>query len=170
MSDTSAGLVVRDYRQALGQYPTGVIVITTRGSTGSRIGVTANSFTSVSLDPPLISWSPSRTASDLPQLTRAPYFAVNVLAAEQRHLARRFALSATQVRDKFEDVAVTDGIGGLPLIEGAVARFECRTVRHIEAGDHLIILGEVRRYDVSGGTPLVFHSGDYHVVTSHPGP
>ncbi|MBF8191772.1 flavin reductase family protein [Nonomuraea sp. K274] len=158
-----------DYRHALGQYPTGVTVITARGPDGGKIGVTANSFTSVSLDPPLVSWCPSKTASSLPELENATYFAVNVLAADQHHLSRRFATSAQEVRDKFEGVAIRAGIGGLPLIEGAVARFQCRTVRRVEAGDHVIFIGEVQNYDANGGEPLVFHSGTYHIVTAHPG-
>jgi flavin reductase (DIM6/NTAB) family NADH-FMN oxidoreductase RutF len=155
----------RDYRNALGQYTTGITVITARGPDGRKIGITANSFTSVSLDPPLISWCPSKNASNLPELENATHFAVNVLAADQHPLARQFAMTS---QDKFEGVAVTEGIGGLPLIEGAVARFQCRTVERFNAGDHLIFLGEVERYDADGGEPLVFHSGHYRVTTKHP--
>ena len=169
-NETPSRVAPRDYRHALGQYPTGVSVITAVGPGGTKIGVTANSFTSVSLDPPLVSWCPSKTVSSLPALESAPYFAVNVLTAEQSHLARRFATSAKDLLDKFEGVAITEGIGALPLIEGAVARFQCRTARVVDAGDHLIILGEVQRYDIGGGRPLVFHSGSYHVVTNHPIP
>lgn len=156
---------LRDYRSALGQYATGVTVITARASDGRKVGLTANSFTSVSMDPPLVSWCPAKGAPSLSDLDDTTHFAVNVLAADQHHLSRQFATPAI---DKFAGVAVTEGVGGLPLIEGAVARFQCRTVRRIEAGDHVIFLGEVERYDAGGGPPLVFHSGHYHVATKHP--
>ena len=155
----------RDYRSALGQYATGVTVVTARAADGRKVGLTANSFTSVSMDPPLVSWCPAKGAPSLPDLDDATHFAVNVLAADQHHLSRQFATPAS---DKFAGVTVTEGVGGLPLIEGAVARFQCRTVRRIEAGDHVIFLGEVERYDAGGGPPLVFHSGHYHVATKHP--
>jgi flavin reductase (DIM6/NTAB) family NADH-FMN oxidoreductase RutF len=88
-----------------------------------------------------------------------------VLAADQHHLSRQFA---TPAPDKFEGVALTEGVAGLPLIDGAVARFQCRTVGRHDAGDHVIFLGEVEHYDAGGGAPLVFHSGHYHVATKHP--
>jgi flavin reductase (DIM6/NTAB) family NADH-FMN oxidoreductase RutF len=155
----------RDYRSALGQYATGVTVITARGPDGRKIGVTANSFASVSLDPPLVSWCPAKRAPSLPALESATHFAVNVLASDQHHLSRQFA---TPAPDKFEGVALAEGVAGLPLIEGAVARFQCRTVNRYDAGDHVIFLGEVERYDANGGAPLVFYSGNYHLATKHP--
>ena len=163
-SDSQTRFDARDYRRALGQYPTGVTVITTRGPDGRRIGITANSFTSVSLAPPLVCWSPSKKASHFSELENAASFAVNVLAAGQHHLSRQFATSG---QDKFEGVGVTEGIGGLPLIEGAVAHFQCCTVLRVDAGDHLILLGEVVRYDADGGEPLVYHSGRYLTVGQH---
>jgi flavin reductase (DIM6/NTAB) family NADH-FMN oxidoreductase RutF len=158
----------RDYRHALGQYPTGVTVITARGPDGRKIGLTVNSFTSVSLEPRLVSWCPSKKASNLPELEKATYFAVNVLAADQRHLSRRFATPGQETQDKFAGVAITEGVGGLPLIDGAVAHFQCHTACWVDAGDHVIVLGEVERYDTDGGEPLVFHSGRYHAVPTHP--
>jgi flavin reductase (DIM6/NTAB) family NADH-FMN oxidoreductase RutF/flavin-dependent dehydrogenase len=155
----------RAYRGALGQYATGVTVITARAPDGRRIGVTANSFASVSLDPPLVSWCPAKKAPSLPDLEEATHFAVNVLAVDQHHLSRQFS---TPAQDKFEGVAVTEGVGGLPLLDGAVAQFQCRTVARHDAGDHVIFIGEVERYDVGGGEPLVFHSGQYRVATKHP--
>jgi flavin reductase (DIM6/NTAB) family NADH-FMN oxidoreductase RutF len=162
-------LAAGDYRDALGQYATGITVIAARARDGSRIGLTANSFTSVSLDPPLVSWCLSKKASTLPELADVSHFAVNVLAADQHHLARRFATASQERRDKFEGVAVTEGIGGLPLIEGAVARFQCRSVERFDAGDHLIFIGRVERHDADGGEPLIFHSGRYRITTDHPG-
>lgn len=159
-----------DYRDALGQYATGIAVATTRGPDGRKIGVTANSFTSVSLDPPLVSWCPSKAASHLRELESATHFAVNVLAADQHQLSRQFAAPTqdSTMQDKFEGVDIIEGLAGLPLIDGAVARFQCHTVQQIDAGDHLIFLGEVERYDANGGDPLVFHLGRYHIATRHP--
>lgn len=156
------------YRRALGAYPTGVTVVTARLPDGRRIGLTANSFTSVSLDPPLISWCPSKNASRLPELGEAAYFAVNVLAAHQHHFADRFATPTRKMVDKFAGVPLSEGIGGVPLLEGAVARFQCRTVRQFDAGDHVIFLGQVERYEAEGGEPLVFHAGRYRVPGQHP--
>ena len=161
-------LAARDYRNALGQYATGITVITARALDGSKIGVTANSFTSVSLDPPLVSWCLSKKASKLPELENVTHFAVNVLAADQHHLARQFATTSQERQDKFEGVAVIEGIGDLPLIEDAVARFQCRSVERFNAGDHLIFIGKVERYDADGGEPLIFHSGHYRITAKHP--
>ncbi|WP_031469532.1 flavin reductase [Sciscionella sediminilitoris] len=155
----------RDYRTALGQYATGVAVVTTTAPDGRRLGVTANSFTSVSVDPPLVSWCAAERAPSLPGFTEASHFAVNVLAAHQHDLSRQFA---TRAQDKFADVELEEGIAGVPLLAGVVARFECRAVRRVPAGDHVIFLGEVERYTAPGGQPLVFHSGAYHVPTRHP--
>jgi flavin reductase (DIM6/NTAB) family NADH-FMN oxidoreductase RutF/2-polyprenyl-6-methoxyphenol hydroxylase-like FAD-dependent oxidoreductase len=155
----------RDVRRALGQYATGVTVVTCRGLDGHRVGMTANSFTSVSLDPPLVLWCPNKFAPSLEEFTAASHFAVNVLAADQHHLSRQFA---TPADDKFAGTECRDGIGGVPLLPGSVASFECRTVSTYDAGDHVIVLGEVERYDAPGGEPLVFHSGFYHLATKHP--
>ncbi|MCB5906929.1 flavin reductase family protein [Streptomyces pinistramenti] len=152
-------------RRALGQYATGVTVVTARAPDGRNVGMTANSFTSVSLDPPLVLWCPGKNSPSLPDFTAASHFAVHVLAADQHHLSRRFA---TPADDKFRSTPITRGIAGTPLLDGAVARFQCRTVQRLDAGDHIIFLGEVEEYEADGGTPLVFHSGYYHVATEHP--
>lgn len=155
----------RELRRALGQYATGVTVVTCLGPGGERIGMTANSFASVSLDPPLVLWCPAKKASSTPAFTAATHFAVNVLGADQHYLSRRFA---TPAEDKFLDVPARPGASGAPLLEGTVASFECRTVAVHDAGDHLIMLGEVESFDAPGGPPLVFHSGLYHLATRHP--
>ncbi|RVW02588.1 flavin reductase [Rhodococcus spongiicola] len=156
---------IRDLRRALGQYATGVTVVTSRAADGRKIGVTANSFTSVSLDPPLVLWCPAKKAPSLPDLIDATHFAVNVLAADQHDLSRQFA---TPAPDKFAGIATSEGCGGVPLLEDAVARFQCRTVQRVDAGDHVIFLGEVEEYDAAGGEPLVFHSGAYRLASRHP--
>ncbi|MBF6231480.1 flavin reductase [Nocardia farcinica] len=155
----------RALRNAFGQYATGVTVVTTRAPDGRKIGVTANSFTSVSLDPPLIAWCPAKKAPSLPDLIAASHFAVNVLAADQHELSRQFA---TPAPDKFADVAYRDGIAGVPLLDRSIARFQCRTVQRVEAGDHIIFIGEVEHFDTSDGAPLVFHSGGYRIAADHP--
>ncbi|MFB6602065.1 flavin reductase [Streptomyces noursei] len=155
----------RTLRRALGQYATGVTVVTARAPDGRNVGMTANSFTSVSLNPPLVLWCPGKNSPSLPDFTDASHFAVHVLAADQHHLSRQFA---TPAADKFRGTPTTPGIAGTPLLDGAVARFQCRTVQRLDAGDHVIFLGEVEEYEADGGTPLVFHSGHYQRVTRHP--
>ncbi|WP_332875207.1 flavin reductase family protein [Variovorax sp. IB41] len=155
----------RDFRKALGQFSTGVTVITTRAIDGRRVGMTANSFSSVSLDPPLVLWSLARQAPSVADFTGASHFAINVLAANQHHLSRQFS---TPQADKFASVDCCEGTAGVPLLEGAIARFVCRNVKQYDGGDHLIFIGEVERYDRLDGEPLVFHSGYYQVTTRHP--
>jgi flavin reductase (DIM6/NTAB) family NADH-FMN oxidoreductase RutF len=164
----AGGFDPRELRRALGQYATGVTVVTCLGPDGQRTGMTANSFTSVSMDPPLVLWCPAKKASSTPSFTAATHFAVNVLGAAQHHLSRQFASPAEAAEDKFEGVPARPGLAGAPLLEGAVASFECRTVAVHDAGDHLILLGEVESFDSPGGPPLVFHSGLYHLATRHP--
>jgi flavin reductase (DIM6/NTAB) family NADH-FMN oxidoreductase RutF len=155
----------RDLRRALGQFATGVTVVTTLGEDGRRVGVTANSFASLSLDPPLVLWCLDKEAASLPAFNACTRFAVNVLSASQHHLSRQFA---TPAADKFAGVDVIEGPGGVPLLDGALAHFVCRNVREVEGGDHVIVIGEVERYETFGGEPLVFHSGFYRVATRHP--
>jgi flavin reductase (DIM6/NTAB) family NADH-FMN oxidoreductase RutF len=150
----------RDLRAALGEFATGVTVITTRSPQGNQVGVTSNSFASVSLDPPLILWCCSRRAPSAPVFRSAERFAVNVLAANQHHLSRQFA---TPAGDKFAGVACTYSTDGTPLIDGAIARFVCRAVSVHDGGDHLIQVGEVEDYQRFGGEPLIFHSGRYRL-------
>ncbi|AGU53396.1 putative FMN reductase [Variovorax paradoxus B4] len=155
----------RDFRKALGQFSTGVTVITTRAIDGRRVGMTANSFSSVSLDPPLVLWSLARQAPSVGDFTGASHFAINVLAAHQHHLSRQFS---TPQADKFGGVDCCEGTAGVPLLNGVIARFVCRNVKQYDGGDHLIFIGEVERYDRFDGEPLVFHSGYYQVTTRHP--
>jgi flavin reductase (DIM6/NTAB) family NADH-FMN oxidoreductase RutF len=164
-SEENSGLDVRDYRNALGQYATGVTVVTTMGTDGKRIGITANSFTSVSVDPPLVLWCPSNRTPSLASFESATHFAINVLAADQHVLSRQFATASD---DKFAGVVTHEGLRGIPVIDGAVATFECRTVSRYKAGDHQIYIGEVQRYESTGGDPLVFHGGQYRSTAAYP--
>jgi flavin reductase (DIM6/NTAB) family NADH-FMN oxidoreductase RutF len=155
----------RDFRRALGQFATGVTVVTTRCSDSRRIGVTVNSFSSVSLDPPLILWSLARQSASLADFMKATHFAVNVLESRQHHLSRQFS---TPVPDKFSGVDCAEGPSGVPLLCGTIAHFVCRNVRQYDGGDHVIFLGEVESYRYGEGEPLVFHSGNYRIATRHP--
>lgn len=155
----------RDFRRALGQFATGVTVVTAQAKNGRPVGLTVNSFASVSLDPPLVLWSLSRAATDFEQLNDAGYFAVNVLSARQHHLSRQFS---TTLPDKFAGAEYEKAADGSPLLKGATAQFNCRVIKRFEGGDHVIILGEVEEYRWHEGEPLVFHSGRYHVTTRHP--
>jgi flavin reductase (DIM6/NTAB) family NADH-FMN oxidoreductase RutF len=155
----------REFRRALGQFATGVTVVTTCAEDGSRIGVTANSFTSLSLDPPLVLWCINSTAPSLPAFQASSHFAINVLCAKQHHLSRQFA---TPSEDKFANVTFNEGPGGVPILDGVLAHFVCRNVRQVEAGDHFILIGEVESFDAHDEEPLVFHSGAYRVATRHP--
>ncbi|WP_422717974.1 flavin reductase family protein [Gaiella occulta] len=139
--------------------------MTTRDEDGRRAGVTANSFTSLSLNPPLVLWCLDRDALSMPVFRAASHFAVNVLSAGQHYLSRQFA---TRADDKFADADCESGPGDVPLLRGALARFVCRNTRHVEAGDHVFVIGEVERFESFPGEPLVFHSGAYRVATRHP--
>ncbi|SEJ50683.1 NADH-FMN oxidoreductase RutF, flavin reductase (DIM6/NTAB) family [Arthrobacter sp. yr096] len=163
--DDTAVFDIRDFRGALGQFATGVTVVTTVAADGRKVGMTANSFTSVSMEPPLVLWCPSKRAPSLGDFEDATHFAINILASDQHVLSRQFATPAT---DKFAGAETTEGIAGVPLLDGAVATFQCRTVSRHDAGDHVIYVGEVESYSYDGGAPLVFHAGKYHATASHP--
>ncbi|MDQ0634353.1 flavin reductase (DIM6/NTAB) family NADH-FMN oxidoreductase RutF [Arthrobacter pascens] len=163
--EDSAAFDIRDFRAALGQFATGVTVITARAPDGRKVGMTANSFTSVSMEPPLVLWCPSKRAPSLIDFEESTHFAINVLASDQHVLSRQFA---TPSEDKFAGAEVVEGIAGVPVLKGAVATFQCRTVARHDAGDHVIYIGEVEKYEGTGGAPLVFHHGKYHATASHP--
>lgn len=144
-------------RAALGQFATGVTIVTTATPEGRCVGLTANSFTSVSLDPPLILWSLSKRSANLKAFTDAPHFAVNVLSATQGDLCDRFARRAEA--DRFEGVALSHSDHGVPVIEGALASFECSAYARYEAGDHVVFLGRVERHRATDGDALIFRAG-----------
>lgn len=148
----------RPLRAALGRFATGVAVVTTRGPDGKLEGVTANSFSAVSLDPPIVLWSLKRNAPSLPRFVEAGAFAVNVLSASQRDLSRHFA---TPNHDKFATVRHLEGRAGCPLLEETLASFECSAESLVEGGDHVIFLGRVQRARYRDGEPLIFSAGRY---------
>lgn len=145
-------------RSALGAFATGVTIVSTQDGAGADVGVTANSFNSVSLDPPMVLWSLSRKAMSLAAFQANPHFAVHVLAADQDGLSRRFA---TQGADKFAGLSIERGFGDVPLIDGCTARFQCRTAFNYDGGDHVIFVGEVLAFDSFERAPLLFHAGRY---------
>lgn len=151
----------RALRTALGRYATGVTVITTCTDAGKREGLTANSFSSVSLDPPLVLWCLQRDGASAESFVSAGRFAVNVLGADQSDLSRHFAAPRL---DKFDGVDHRPGLGGCPLLAGCLAHFECRTERTVEAGDHLIFIGRVVRSSHVEGDPLIYSAGRYCVA------
>ena len=152
-----------ELRRCLGSFVTGVTVITTLDETGAPIGMTANSFNSVSLDPPIIVWSLRTNARTFPVYANASRFVVNILAEGQVDVSNRFAKSGP---DRFDGVAWSKGIDGVPLIDGCSAHLECRTEATYPGGDHLLFLGRVERIVNASLKPLAFGSGKYMVV--HP--
>jgi flavin reductase (DIM6/NTAB) family NADH-FMN oxidoreductase RutF len=155
----------RGYRQTLGQFATGVTILTTCTADGQRVGLTVNSFTSVSLDPPLVLWCLRREAASVPPFLAAARFAINVLALDQAAVAQRFA---ERHGDRFAGGDWRAGPGGMPLLGGAVAHLVCRTVARQPAGDHLVFIGEVEHHARFAGDPLAFHGGAYGRLVSLP--
>ena len=152
-----------ELRRCLGSFVTGVTVITVLDENGAPVGMTANSFNSVSLDPPLIVWSLRTNARAFPVYSTAKRFVVNILSEEQVDVSNRFAKSGP---DRFDGVATTPGIDGVPMIDGCSAHLECRTEATYPGGDHLLFLGRVERIIGSARKPLAFGAGKYMVV--HP--
>ena len=154
----------REFRASLGMFATGVTIVTARTAEGERVGLTANSFNSVSLDPPLVLWSLARAAGSLPAFSAGSHYAINILAADQKALAERFAARGA---DRWAGVAFTEGAGRAPLLAGAAATFECFNRSRYEEGDHVIFVGEVERCSHrADASPLLFHGGKFY--TEHP--
>lgn len=156
----SAADRAHSFRTALGAFTTGVTVVTARGADGD-VGLTANSFNSVSLDPPMVLWSLAKTSRALPVFMTADHFAVHVLASDQQALSSRFSKASA---DKFAGLELERGGGGMPLLLACSARFQCRTAFRYEGGDHIIFVGQVETFDHSDKPPLVFHRGGYAVA------
>lgn len=149
----------REYRHALGRFATGITVVTACGGDGEPVGLTVNSFNSVSLNPPLIVWSLAQHSPTRAVFENCSHFAVNVLSRDQEHLSRRFA---AKIANKFDGVVFQPGAGDAPLIEGCCAWFECHKHAQFPGGDHVVFLGRVERYGRRDLPPLVYHGGKYH--------
>ncbi len=155
---SSASFDTRGFRNALGSYGTGVAIVTAVAADGTKIGMTINSFASVSLTPPLILWSVQNDTSSSDGFRAAEHFAVVVLSTAEEALASHFARTR---EDKFAGTPHTLNDMGVPLLEGGLARFECRTFARYPGGDHDILVGEVLRFQTGNGTALGFLAGRF---------
>lgn len=149
---------LRKYRQALGRYATGVAIVTASPPDGTRIGLTINSFASVSLDPALVLWSLDNRSASLSSIRGADGFTINVLAADQMALANRFA---RPMASRFDGTAHEISPRGNIYLPDALAVFECETYDVLAGGDHSIFLGQVRHYRVREDAPLVYSAGRF---------
>ena len=154
----------RAFRRCLGQFPTGVTVITTVWQ-GKPVGVTASSFSSLSLDPPLVLWSIALASRSCSAFRHSEHFAINILKADQIDLSQRFSTPAV---DKFKDVEWQPGCLGSPALPGVLALIECATETVLAGGDHIILVGRVKRYARFPGSPLLYAQGRYAVAEDHP--
>jgi flavin reductase (DIM6/NTAB) family NADH-FMN oxidoreductase RutF len=152
-------------RRALGNFATGVTIITAQNAQGQKVGVTANSFNSVSLDPALILWSIAKNSASCAVFAQASHFAVHILSANQIALANQFAKPS---QDKFAATPFSLGRGSAPLLDNCAAIFECQRHQMIEGGDHWILLGKVIDFQDLGRSPLLYHQGAYSSVMPHP--
>lgn len=153
------------FRTALGTFTTGVTIITATAEDGTQVGITANSFNSVSLDPPLVLWSLAKSANSLPVFTESKHWNVHVLSVQQEPLSGRFA---SRGEDKFAGLELDEGLTAAPLLPDCTARFQCRTAFMHDGGDHIIFIGEVLGFDQRDLPPLVFQSGQYALTARKP--
>jgi len=154
----------RSLRQLLGQYATGITVVTALDVNQRKIGMTANSFTSVSLDPPLILWNIAKSATHFEDFKQAEYFSINILNEDQYLESKHFSKSAD---DKFEGLDDVDEYMGIPILNKSLTTFVCRQYELHEAGDHYIIVGQIEACRNQMGNPLVFHNGQYKQANVH---
>lgn len=152
------------FRRALGNFATGVTIVTAQNAQGEKVGVTANSFNSVSLDPPLILWSIDKKSSSFPVFEQATHFAVNILSGSQIDLSNKFSRRNI---DKFLDTQFRHGAGLTPILDNCSAIFECERHQIIEGGDHWIMIGKVVNFHDEGRSPLLYHQGAYSSVIPH---
>jgi flavin reductase (DIM6/NTAB) family NADH-FMN oxidoreductase RutF len=158
MGQPDSAIDPRAFRNALGQFATGVTIVTACGPQGERVGATVSSFNSVSLDPPMVLWSLDKLALSRSTFETSTHFAVHVLTLDQKELAQRFAKRGAE---KFEGLQCVVGLGNAPLLTDCAACFECETRHRYDGGDHVIFVGEVKRFKHMTGAPLVFHGGTF---------
>lgn len=154
----------RSLRDAFGQFATGVTVVTTRDKKGQPIGLTVNSFASVSLEPPLVSWCVDKASTRFSEFAEAEYFTISILNADQQAVSDLFAYRSWD-ENVFNDIEWYDGHHGVPQFKDVGARFHCKTAHLYEGGDHLIIIGAVEGYDSDPHPPLIFAQGEYKVLS-----
>jgi 4-hydroxyphenylacetate 3-hydroxylase, reductase component len=158
--DSNTDIDSDDFRRALGCFATGVSVVTSVDGDGVPMGMTVNSFNSVSLDPPLVLWSIAKDSTQFKKFMSATYFAVNILAEHQEDLSSRFAQRGI---DRFAGLECQTGVGGVPRLPDYAACFECESEFRYEGGDHAIIVGRVLAFDDHATDPLIFYRGHYNV-------
>ena len=161
MSSPSAKAVISDAQQlrdCMGKFATGITVVTCSNADGSPRGITANSFSSVSLEPPLVLWNIAKVSNSLPSFLNAEHFAINILAGDQQELSSHFARTDHTLFDSVE-FTMTDN--GVPILPNTLACLECRTYQVHDCGDHFIIVGEVESFRSDDRTPLLFFGGQY---------
>lgn len=146
------------YRSALGNYTTGVTVVTARGKNGDPVGMTANSFASVSLDPPLVLWSVDKSTPEAEDFQAASHYAIHVLKQDQQKLSRTFSNDSI---DKFTDLSIESGIANLPLLDDCSVRLQCEIVSRHDEGDHIILVAQVLDARIDSAEPLVYFDGEY---------
>lgn len=149
------------FRNALGSFTTGVTVVTTHCQTSGDVGLTANSFNSVSLSPPMVLWSLAKSAFSVDAFKAAEFFAVHILSEDQQSLSNQFARKGA---DKFSGLTLGRGPGEVPLLEDCSARFLCKTAYQYEGGDHIIFVGEVLDFSHHQKLPLLFFGGQYSQI------
>ena len=157
----------KEFRRALGMFATGVTIVTTTAADGTPIGITVNSFNSVSLDPPMVLWSLANNARSLPAFSDSTHWNVHILSNEQEALSNRFARAG---EDKFNGLALDTQPSGAPLLTGCSARFQCKSAFKYEGGDHTIFVGEVVQYDSSALPPLLYVTGGYALASRKAAP
>lgn len=149
----------RAFRNALGQFATGVTVVTTTDTDGRKVGMTANSFSSVSLEPMLVLWSVAKTSNSFDVFNETEHFNIHILNSEQKDLSNHFA--SKDIADRFADIEHSTGHGGSPLLTDYSAVFQCDIEARYEGGDHIILVGRVVEFDNKEKAPLLFHCGQY---------
>lgn len=152
---------LKTFRQCLGQFATGVTVITCTDQERNGCGITANSFSSVSLEPPLVLWNIAKSSNSLRAYLKAEYFGINVLTSDQQGIAGHFAQSDHKL---FDDIPHSLSGNNVPTLPDTLAYLECRTTQIHSCGDHYIIIGQVDNYRLSSGSPLLFFAGDYATI------
>lgn len=150
-----------ELRQALGGFSTGVTIVTTLGKNGQKVGMTANSFNSVSLDPPLVLWSLNRKTNCFDDFINANAFAIHILAADQQELSQRFANVG---KNRFEGIECSQGVSGVPILPHYSTCFQCSMEHQYEGGDHIILVGRVVEFVDNQLAPLMFYRGQYKTL------